>query len=1027
MYGRWRFSHLVSALFCFFLSFASHANVSMYDFDVKQWSAVNGLSSQSVRSIAQDNIGYIWAGTLFGLNRFDGKTFTTFNTKDHEGLISNAINVLYVDSTGYLWIGTQSGLSGVNPSTMIFDKYNVLGDVTDITETADGAVWVAAQGLQKLVNKERVSQPLVKGQVNYFAVSPDGLWMMNDGVLRLTDGNETISSITLSGALAQTLVNDLYWADDTLYLATDIGVFYLDRDLNPVRLSMPFIGNLPVYSILKDSAGGLWLSTYDALYYHLGGQPWQKVVAEDLGFPPRFASLFEDADENIWLGSFSDGIWRAHKGQIERHVPSGAASSLVRTLAMDAQNNLWLGTQAGIGTLEGRDNFRLIYPYWKINRKIIYQIFFYEDLVLIGTDNGIVAFKGDEPFGEDVFAPTHHANVRVIQPRKNGEVWIGTSKGLYTWKKGAALKRYPPSLNFEAENITYVNDQGSKIWVGTSRGAYKVVKDTILERIGIGSALFRGHITSILDFGTEGLLVSTLDDGLFFQNNNGFWTQLDESKGLPYGAIVALHYESAKSMVWVSTLKGVYRFPLMSIQDNVTSTITVDNILTQYQRQLGTVPGRCCNGIGHGKILERDGSLLFPTLKGIVDIPLDIVVNRQIDETPIIESLLIDSKRSVNLGDTEHVRLRIDERSLVINYTVIDFSSSNRTEFRYKLEGFEQDWTYVGSRREAIFTNLEPGAFTFRIQVRRYPQEWAHAKESQLTLEVPRKFSESVWYHTLLGVLGLVILYGLLVLIRRREVTKQKELAHLVSERTVELSEANKKLADANRKLKQLSHKDELSGLRNRQFLFEQLPKDIEHFQRNSESMMEQGKSIALIVIDIDDLKTVNELHGPVAGDSVLSQVATLLNNETRSSDYVVRWGGDEFLIVLRDTYTNQIEEHIENLVRSVSCADVMLPDGRRMNTTCSVGYALYPLHLIGGQLISWEISLSLAEMALHKVKTTGVNGISTIEFDEQVDAFEFEESDSVAALVEHLLAIDSLHFKTKHLSLDKFSALPKL
>lgn len=1019
MYLRLRFSHLFTVLSLFFLSFAGQASVSMYDFDVKQWSAVDGLSSQSVRSVVQDNIGYIWAGTLFGLNRFDGKTFTTFNTKDHEGLISNAINVLFVDSTGYLWIGTQAGLSGVNPSTMIFDKYNVLGDVTDITETEDGTIWVAAQGLQKLVNKERVSQPLVKGQVNYFAVSPAGLWVMNNGVLRLTDGEETLAAITLQGALAQTLINDLYWADDTLYLATDIGVFYLDRDLNLVRLSMPFVGNLPVYSILKDSAGGLWLSTYDALYYHLGSQPWQKVVAEDLGFPPRFAALFEDRHENIWLGSFSDGIWRAHRGQITRHVPIGTASSLVRTLATDDNQNLWLGTQAGIGTLEGRDNFQLIYPYWKINRKIIYQIFFYEGLVLVGTDNGVVAYQGDNPFGEDIFAQTRHANVRVIQQRKNGDVWIGTSKGLYTWRKGEALKRYPPSLNFEAENITYVNDQGENVWIGTSRGAYKVVKDTIVERIGIGSALFRGHITSILDFGVEGLLVSTLDDGLFFQNRNGFWTQLDESKGLPYGAIVSLYYEKTREMIWVSTLKGVYRFPLSSIQGNVTSAITVDNILTQYQRQLGTVPGRCCNGIGHGKIIERNGSLLFPTLKGVVEIPMDIVVNRQIDQAPIVESLLIDSKRSINLGSKEHVRLRIEERSLVINYTVIDFTSSNRTEFRYKLDGFEEDWTYVGSRREAIFTNLEPGAFTFRIQVRRYPQEWAQAKESTITLEIPRKFSESIWYHALLGILVLLILYGVLVLIRRREVTKQQELAHLVSERTVELSEANKKLADANRKLKQLSHKDELSGLRNRQFLFEQLPKDIEHFQRNSESMIEQGKSIALIVIDIDDLKTINELHGPVAGDSVLSQVATLLNDETRSSDYVVRWGGDEFLIVLRDTYTNQIEEHIENLVRSVSSADVMLPDGRRMNTTCSVGYSLYPLNLIGGQLISWEISLSLAEMALHKVKTTGVNGVSTIEFDEQVDAFEFEESDSVAALVEHLLAIDSLHFKTKHLSLD--------
>ena len=128
-----------------------------------------------------------------------------------------------------------------------------------------------------------------------------------------------------------------------------------------------------------------------------------------------------------------------------------------------------------------------------------------------------------------------------------------------------------------------------------------------------------------------------------------------------------------------------------------------------------------------------------------------------------------------------------------------------------------------------------------------------------------------------------------------------------------------------------------------------------------------------------------------------------------------MRWGGDEFLIVFRDTYTHQIPSVLEELVKNVAKSDVVLPDGKRIRITCSVGYALFPLNLIGGQLINWDISLSLAEMALHKVKNHGRSGIATIVFDDQVDAFEFEDSDSVAALVERLLAIESSRFDIKY------------
>ena len=128
----------------------------------------------------------------------------------------------------------------------------------------------------------------------------------------------------------------------------------------------------------------------------------------------------------------------------------------------------------------------------------------------------------------------------------------------------------------------------------------------------------------------------------------------------------------------------------------------------------------------------------------------------------------------------------------------------------------------------------------------------------------------------------------------------------------------------------------------------------------------------------------------------------------------MVRWGGDEFLIVLRDSQSNQIESFIYELSLSVSNASFHLPDGQTIHLTCSIGYALYPLPLIGGQLINWEVSLSLADMALHQVKNAGRNGWATVEFDEQVDAFEFEDNDDLEAFVDQLFATGAAQFNLR-------------
>ena len=173
--------------------------------------------------------------------------------------------------------------------------------------------------------------------------------------------------------------------------------------------------------------------------------------------------------------------------------------------------------------------------------------------------------------------------------------------------------------------------------------------------------------------------------------------------------------------------------------------------------------------------------------------------------------------------------------------------------------------------------------------------------------------------------------------------------------------------------------------------------------------------TVYLIFVDLDKFKQINDQFGNSAGDSCIQQVAGLLIRETRGSDYVVRFAGEEFVLVLRDIPLELVEQFSYRLNELVAKTVFNLPDGHRTRLTCSVGYAVYPLELLGGQLINWEVSLQLAEMALYHVKHAGKNGVATIAFDQQVDAFEFEDSSHVEAQVERLLAAGLAHFELKN------------
>ena len=363
-------TRLLFLLFGLLLSSSSLAAID--DYVVKQWNIQSGLPSQSVKSVVQDEQGYIWLGTQFGLSRFDGHQFQNFNTQNTDFLNSNAINKLLVDRFGMLWIGTRRGLLRLDPQTMVAQRFDLQGPVRDILADEDGGIWVAANGLyyvsakkltlaannieQSNLSVTQINQ--IVGSVTKMALVPDGIWLVNERhLLKISESSnrsgdgvrlELASKVSLPEQLAQTIVHDLAWVDGKLFLASELGAYFLDFD--EVLRRYQEVGNNAVYKFLNDKEGGLWVSTYGRLLYRQSNGIWQSVEPIQLDQSIWFADIFMDDDSNIWLASLNEGLWLAHAGKVERHHIGQRSAKPFQPLRKAQMATFGLPAEKGLGS-----------------------------------------------------------------------------------------------------------------------------------------------------------------------------------------------------------------------------------------------------------------------------------------------------------------------------------------------------------------------------------------------------------------------------------------------------------------------------------------------------------------------------------------------------------------------------------------------------------------------------------------------------------------------------------------------------
>jgi len=730
----------------------------------------DGLSNNTIYSINEDTLGFIWIGTRSGLNRFDGHNFKVYDSND--GLRNVFINTIFRDSKGCIWIGTQGGgISKYDYETGGFTTYfnqpdnpNSLSndDVQAIVEDSRGNLWIGTHdgGLNKLnINSKTISriptqqitpQGFHIDRINTMLLENDSLiWLGTlDGLFYYNPVRNRIQPFLIGGLPLKARILCLYQDGiSKLWLGTPNGVVRIDRTSHILE-NVGTSGSSPisdqVVDIKKGPDGRIMLATDG------GGlriyDPTSGIISAVVTNPNSPNSLsnnsvytiFMDSYAGLWIGNYTGGInyyseydWKFLPVQHEMNNPLSLSDNHIRSFFQDGKGEIWIGTLGGLNHYDPLTGKFRIYAQNKSNKNSLSSnsvLSIYEDhegLLWVGTFGGGISIldKSRNNFRkfthpDDLTNSLEKANIYSIIETSGNKLCIASLGGIYLVDRGTnQLKRFMSTNSKLSNNTVKVlcKDRAGNIWAGTNQGLNKFNPETGDIRVFLHSntspnSLSNNRILSIIEATDGKLWIGTEGGGVsIFNPGTETFSSLPAGCFLPDNVVNAIIQDDL-GRFWLSTNKGLARFD--PVQKKVRVYSAVDGLQANEFNQNAAMKardGKLYFGGINGFNVFSPGTLitnLSPPRVTFTDLYINNKIVKVTDENSPVDKQLFLMKTLTLNYGT----------SFEINFAALGFVNKGKYLYSYFIKGVNDDWTEFREDRSANYSNLSPGQYTFMVR-----------------------------------------------------------------------------------------------------------------------------------------------------------------------------------------------------------------------------------------------------------------------------------------------------------------------
>lgn len=813
----------MKSFYCLIISLSIHLcgyAILPTQFHFRHYNIENGVSSNNISTLFQDQKGYIWIGTENGLNRFDGNQFTLYqkNNPLYSNFHANSINTICETTDKELWLGTDNGVFIYNQVKDTFtpfvkqtsDKTSITSWITHIIQDKAGNIWIAThkQGIflfntqtDKLTqfeipqNDNIVTRILNDEQNNIWLSGPYQLCKLNKV-------NNTFETYAIEEK-TESIYSMALWEDSSnhIWIGTwDKGLWKLDPRTKQVEKYLTGEkgkGILHIHSILEYSPELLLIGSDDGLtifnpvthesflYDNYGDN--EKSLSDKFIYP-----ILKDREGGVWIGTYYNGInyLPPYCGQFNGYSESSDIpyfnSRIISRFCEGENGNIWIASDdSGLSCFNPSTmQFLDFNGREKLNKHNLHALCMVDKDLWIGTYGDgiqILNIQTGVIKNYSISNGLDENSIYSIFKDSQGQIWTGSMNGICQYD--AQKQRFTPIKYLEALVIEIAEDAKGNLWIATQgKGLfrYSPQKNKEWKKYGLEKG-FNSLTVNHLCINKDNEIWVATSEGLYLYNplKDVF---IYQPLRLPNECITAIL--EGEDCLWLTTAKGLVKYTPATQETQIfTKSDGLQSEAFIMASALKTRNGEFYIGSINGFNTFYPHLLKLNTQKPNVVLTGLEIFNQKINtQKDGILPEAIDHLKEIHLSYKDNV--------ITLNYAALSYCTPQKNQYAYMLEGFDKGWNYVGSQHSTTYTNLPAGTYTFRVKASNNDNIWNEEGTSIRIIVHPP------FYLSLPFKIGYVLLFllalGLLLryVIRRSEKKHAKAIDELNSKKEIEIHEA---------------------------------------------------------------------------------------------------------------------------------------------------------------------------------------------------------------------------------------------